>query len=89
MQSYLVCPYCYNQPPFKGVAKGMGCNQCPHQSCPHAMPQQRVDQCSECDHGTLVLEPFIKTGGPAPKWKISCNSPKYIFIPLKNHFCLQ
>ena len=76
IQSYLVCPYCYNQPPFKGVAKGMGCNQCPHQSCPHAMPQGRVDQCSECERGTLVLEPYIKTGGPAPKWKISCNGPK-------------
>jgi DNA topoisomerase-3 len=75
-KSYLVCPYCYNQPPFKGVAKGMGCNQCPHQSCVYAVPHQRVDQCMECDRGTLVLEPYIKTGGPAPKWKISCNSPK-------------
>ena len=76
IQSYLVCPYCYNQPPFKGVAKGMGCNQCPHQSCPHAILHQRVDQCMECERGTLVLEPYIKTGGPTPKWKISCNSPK-------------
>ena len=84
IQSFLVCPYCYNQPPFKGVAKGMGCNQCPHQSCLHAMPQKRVDQCVECEHGNLVLEPYIKTGGPSPKWKISCNSPKCV---VATHFC--
>lgn len=34
----------------------------------------------ECDHGTLVLEPYIKTGGPTPKWKISCNSSKSVYI---------
>lgn len=75
-KSYLVCPYCYNQPPFKGVSKGMGCNLCPHFSCPHAKPQQRVDKCPECEHGILVLEPHFNIGGPAPKWKIACNNAR-------------
>ncbi len=75
LQSYLVCPYCYNEPPFKAVQKGMSCSVCPHESCPQAKPQHRVERCSECDNGVLVLEPHWQTGG-TPKWKISCNNSK-------------
>ncbi|XP_064393121.1 DNA topoisomerase 3-beta-1-like [Halichondria panicea] len=74
-KSYLVCPYCYNEPPFKAVSGGMSCSVCPHESCPHAKPQHRVERCSECENGVLVLEPHWQTGG-TPKWKISCNSSK-------------
>ena len=81
-QSYLVCPYCYNEPPFKGKHKGMGCNMCPHQSCPHAMPLHSVDKCAECEYGIMVLEPRLQTGGPSPKWQISCNNAKCVSVCL-------
>ena len=83
IQSYLVCPYCYNEPPFKAVGKGMSCSVCPHESCPQAKPQHRVERCSECDNGVLVLEPHWQTGG-TPKWKISCNNNKYRMIIIIN-----
>ena len=74
-QSFLVCPLCYNQPPFQGVAKGMSCSRCPHDSCPHSRPQHWVCSCRECEGGVMVLEPHLKTGASgAQKWRISCNN---------------
>ena len=75
-QSFLLCPYCYNEPPFSGTKKFMSCSLCTHQSCSYAMPQNCVGVCSECDNGILVLEPHFHTGGPAPKWRIACNNMK-------------
>ena len=28
-----ICPYCYNNPPFPSMKKGMGCPECRHPSC--------------------------------------------------------
>uniref|UniRef100_F1KW18 DNA topoisomerase n=1 Tax=Ascaris suum TaxID=6253 RepID=F1KW18_ASCSU len=69
--SYALCPYCYNNPPFEGMRKGWGCNQCTHPACPHSFMTQGLVKCPrECAGGTgiLVLDPQS-----APKWRLACN----------------
>jgi DNA topoisomerase-3 len=67
-KSMPVCPYCYNHPPFRGTKKGMTCGECSHPTCPHALNQNKVCACLECDDGFLLLD---ATSGP--KWKMACN----------------
>lgn len=67
-KSTLVCPYCYNHPPFSEMRKGMGCNQCTHPTCTHSEVSLGIADCTECDSGSLVLDPTS-----APKWKLACN----------------
>lgn len=74
MQAFTVCPYCYSNPPFPDVKKGMTCSTCPHQSCPHAMNQLTIDHCPTCESGTLLLDP-----ASGPKWKLYCNSLTYVY----------
>ena len=63
-----VCPYCYNHPPFPEMRKGMGCNQCVHPTCPHSEVNLGIADCTECENGSLVLDPTS-----APKWRLACN----------------
>lgn len=68
-KSYTFCPYCYNNPPFRDMKRGMsGCNSCTHPTCPHGMNNNGISSCLECDTGILVLDPSA-----APKWKLGCN----------------
>ncbi|XP_036147278.1 DNA topoisomerase 3-beta-1 isoform X2 [Monomorium pharaonis] len=68
-KSYTFCPYCYNNPPFRDMKKGIsGCNSCTHPTCPHGMNSNGLSSCLECDLGILVLDPSA-----APKWKLGCN----------------
>ncbi|XP_059150612.1 DNA topoisomerase 3-beta-1-like isoform X1 [Physella acuta] len=67
-KTYPLCPYCYNNPPFSDMRKGMGCNECTHPTCSHAFGQNGVSECVECDSGVLVLD---HTSGP--KWRMACN----------------
>ncbi|XP_013414482.1 DNA topoisomerase 3-beta-1 [Lingula anatina] len=67
-KSYPLCPYCYNHPPFRDMRKGMGCNECTHPTCPHALGQNGVASCVECENGVLVLDQ-----SSAPKWRMACN----------------
>ena len=63
--AYPLCPCCYNNPPFGGTAKVMGCNACTHPTCQHSMAQHGICMCVECEGGTLVLDP-----NSAPTWKM-------------------
>ncbi|XP_019849486.1 PREDICTED: DNA topoisomerase 3-beta-1-like isoform X2 [Amphimedon queenslandica] len=74
-KTYTVCPYCYSNPPFSTVSKGMSCSTCPHQSCPQAMNQLSIDHCPSCDNGTLLLDP-----SSGPKWKMYCNSLALFYL---------
>ncbi|XP_046748584.1 DNA topoisomerase 3-beta-1 [Diprion similis] len=68
-KSYTFCPYCYNNPPFRDMKRGMsGCNSCTHPTCPHGMYNNGISSCLECETGILVLDPSA-----APKWKLGCN----------------
>lgn len=69
-QCYPLCPYCYNNPPFKDMKKGSGCNECTHvhPMCQHGMSQNGVSECVECESGVLVLDQTS-----APKWRMACN----------------
>lgn len=67
-KSFVFCPYCYNNPPFKDMKKGNGCNSCSHPSCSYSLISNGVCNCAECDYGVLVLDP-----SSGPKWKLGCN----------------
>uniref|UniRef100_A0A914WQU9 DNA topoisomerase n=1 Tax=Plectus sambesii TaxID=2011161 RepID=A0A914WQU9_9BILA len=70
-RSYAFCPYCYNNPPFPGMKKSQGCNECTHPACPHAFSTQGVVKCPQAcseGNGVLVLDPQS-----APKWRLCCN----------------
>eukprot|EP01135_Chromosphaera_perkinsii_P011275 Nk52_evm56s2367 gene=Nk52_evmTU56s2367 len=67
-KAYPLCPYCYNNPPFEDITKGMGCNTCPSLTCKHARPRHGAGPCLECETGVLVIDPIS-----APKWRIACN----------------
>lgn len=69
-RSYPMCPYCYVNPPFKGMPNNAGCNTCMHPTCAHSMNMLGVCVCDECDRGILVLD---CTSAPK-KWKLGCNS---------------
>ena len=74
-QTFHLCPFCYNQPPFPWIPKGMGCNRCTHASCPHALPQLSVCDCTECEGGALVLDP-----ASGPCWRLACNDIQYVWL---------
>uniref|UniRef100_A0A6Q2XS23 DNA topoisomerase n=1 Tax=Esox lucius TaxID=8010 RepID=A0A6Q2XS23_ESOLU len=67
-KSYPLCPYCFSNPPFRDMKKGMGCNECTHPSCQHSLNSLGIAQCVECEAGVLVLDP-----NSGPKWKMACN----------------
>ncbi|XP_054712265.1 DNA topoisomerase 3-beta-1-like isoform X2 [Uloborus diversus] len=67
-KSFIFCPYCYNNPPFRDMRKLSGCNSCTHPTCPYSLNSNGVSNCSNCEGGVLVLDP-----GSGPKWKLSCN----------------
>ncbi|GLG93365.1 DNA topoisomerase 3-beta [Gryllus bimaculatus] len=67
-KSFPFCPYCFNNPPFREMKKGSGCNSCTHPSCPHSLNSNGVSSCVECEGGVLVLDP-----ASGPKWKLGCN----------------
>ncbi|XP_041957877.1 DNA topoisomerase 3-beta-1 isoform X2 [Alosa sapidissima] len=67
-KSYPVCPYCFSNPPFRDMKKGMGCNECTHPTCQHSLNSLGIGQCVECESGVLVFDP---TSGP--KWRMACN----------------
>ncbi|KAK2181948.1 hypothetical protein NP493_374g01019 [Ridgeia piscesae] len=78
-KSYPLCPYCYNNPPFGDMRKGMGCNECTHPTCVHAMTQNSVSSCVECENGTLILDQ-----ASAPKWRMACNKCNVVINLLEN-----
>ncbi|XP_060074052.1 DNA topoisomerase 3-beta-1-like [Ylistrum balloti] len=67
-KSFPLCPYCFNNPPFKDMRKNYGCNECTHPSCQHSLSQNGVSECVECENGVLVLDPTS-----SPKWRMACN----------------
>lgn len=78
-KGFILCPYCYNNPPFKDMKKTNGCNECTHPSCPYSLAQTGISSCSQCDNGILVLDL-----NSAPKWKIVCNKCNVVVNILEN-----
>lgn len=69
-RSFPLCPYCYNNPPFKGMPNSSGCNTCTHPTCANSLNALGISMCDECDRGVLVLDCVS-----APKkYKLCCNS---------------
>ena len=74
MQSYVLCPLCYNNPPFPDMKKGMGCNECTHPTCSHSLLRNCVCACVECENGSLVFD-----SSSGPKWRMACNKCVLLF----------
>jgi len=78
-----VCPYCYNYPTLEGSKKHLGCNQCPHPTCQHAVSHYAICECPECGVGVLVLDP-----NSGPKWKSDCNACQYQLKLISNVYSI-
>jgi DNA topoisomerase-3 len=68
-KSYILCPKCYNDPPFEDVPKPMGCNSCTNEKCAYSKIKLGVRECQDCHKGDLVLDPYS-----GRKWQLSCNN---------------
>ena len=69
-KTFLLCPLCYNNPPFEGMVKNSGCNNCTNTECGLSRVQSSIGQCKGCKfNGFLVLD----HGSGPPKWRIRCN----------------
>lgn len=80
-KSYVLCPNCYNNPPFEDMKKLSGCNQCSNKECPQSMIHLGIGDCRWCTwEGTLTLDPGSGHGG---KWKIYCNKCDSFMTGLK------
>ncbi|CAG9467801.1 unnamed protein product [Pedinophyceae sp. YPF-701] len=83
-KSQILCPMCYNHPPFEDAVVGTGtmmCGACSHPTCPHSLPGRGATTCPECDAGTLVLDP-----ASGPKWRLDCNRCAFLlYLPPDLH----
>ena len=56
-KSYVFCPYCFSNPPFPDMKKGIAsCNTCTHPTCVHSQNSLGVSNCVECE-GTYYTGP--------------------------------
>ena len=76
-----ICPYCYNNPPFPGMKKGMGCPECLHPTCKFSPASLSVGPCLTCEDGMLVMDPMS-----APKWKMACNKCNMVIHVFEDAF---
>jgi len=80
-KTYSVCPNCYNTPPLPDMTKGMGCDQCTCDTCPHSKINNAVFHCNICEIGTMILDAVS-----FPNWKLFCNlCTNLIFLPENAH----
>ena len=74
-KSFVLCPLCYNNPPFEGMTKNSGCNNCTNSECGLSRVQTAVAPCKGCRFdGQLVPDP----GSGPTKWRIRCNQCLFI-----------
>lgn len=76
-KSYVLCPNCYNNPPFENMPKMAGCNSCTNQECNISMVNNVLINCPDC-RGNGVMSPDLGSGPPS-KWRIRCNKCVFMF----------
>ena len=64
--SYILCPCCFNDPPFEDTKPGLTCMNCPNYECTNNMSHPPVSGCSKCECD-MVLSELDK-----PRWKVIC-----------------
>jgi DNA topoisomerase-3 len=82
-KTYVICPYCYSNPPFEGFTEGMSCDKCTHPTCPTSLVFNGVCPCPGEDdsddtpgcEGTMVLDSTSH-----PNWKLCCNTCNQLMI---------
>ena len=75
-KSFVLCPLCYNIPPFEDMPKASGCNGCTNRECDQSVSQNGIAGCRECrNEGVLMPD----QGSGPPKWRIRCNQCLFMF----------
>ena len=77
-----ICPYCYNNPPFPSMKKGMGCPECRHPSCKFSPATLSVCPCLTCERVWSSWTPCLDQNG---KW-LAINATwcfTYLRMPLR------
>ncbi|BHF63364.1 DNA topoisomerase 3-beta-1 [Sparganum proliferum] len=74
-KTMVFCPYCYMNPPFRGMWRQVGCTNCLHPSCPQSPAVNAVDACSDCSQGVLVLD-----DSHSPRYRLLCNRCDVLII---------
>ena len=57
--SFVLCPCCYNDPPFEGTRPGLTCMNCPSYDCPNNMSHPPITGCIKCE-ADMVLSDLNK-----------------------------
>lgn len=82
-KSYVLCPHCFNNPPFEDMRKLSGCNLCPNSECSESMENNKISNCTSCTYGgSIVLDATSGLGGA--KWKMFCNKCDAFISGLKD-----
>ena len=64
--SFVLCPACFNDPPFEATKPGLTCLNCPKVECPNNLYKVPVSGCPKCEND-MILSDLMK-----PYWKIVC-----------------
>ncbi|KAK8805506.1 hypothetical protein WA158_002162 [Blastocystis sp. Blastoise] len=75
--TYLLCPYCYNNPPFEDLCN-MGCNSCLNPSCIYGLHQNGVCLCPNSIEETPCSGMMVLDRESKPNWKLCCNKCNYL-----------
>ncbi|CAF3135019.1 unnamed protein product [Rotaria socialis] len=89
-KNFTLCPYCYNNPPFKDMHKNSGCNECTHPTCRYSLEVNGVCACYICKQGIFLLDVSA-----IPKYRLACNKCPFVLtlpetiqkITIKSEFC--
>lgn len=69
--SFVLCPMCFNDPPFEATKPGLTCLNCPKSDCPNNLYKTPVAGCPKCE-SDMILSDLNK-----PQWKIVCTECHY------------
>ena len=78
-RSLLICPYCYNNPPFEDMKNGRNaasCYTCQHKTCKFSQYKTGVVKCFTCHMGVLVLDKTVTN----KKWKLVCSNESCLTV---------
>lgn len=70
-KNMILCPRCYNDPPFDSAIQNTLCKECPHPTCPYSYNSSFIMYCpiEKCKDGVLTLDL-----SSAPNWRIDCSN---------------
>ncbi|KAL7068520.1 DNA topoisomerase family protein [Cryptosporidium serpentis] len=81
-KNMILCPRCYNDPPFDSAIQNTPCKECPHPTCPHSYNSSFIMYCpvEKCKDGVLTLDL-----SSAPNWRIDCSNCNFVLKFREKH----